>query len=103
MLRASWGYDQTNIDYYEVTKLVGSQMVEYRQIGCESVTTEFMQGKSVPSPGKYISEPKRARVSDYGNRDSIKAHDSANAYLMKPEILPGGVKVYQASHWTAYA
>src|SRR6478736_6785039 len=28
VLRASWGYDQTNIDYYEVVKLIGKSMVD---------------------------------------------------------------------------
>lgn len=29
---SSWGYDQTNIDYYQVTKLIGNTMVEIRSI-----------------------------------------------------------------------
>jgi hypothetical protein len=102
VLRASWGYDQTNIDYYEVTKLIGSQMVEIREIGCQSQETMSMQGESVPAPGHYIGEPKRCKVSDYGERDSVKVSSCANAYKMKPQII-GGMKIYGASHWMAYA
>jgi hypothetical protein len=103
VLRSVWGYDQTNIDYYEVTALVGSQMVEYRRIGCQSVMTGDMQGDSVPAPGQYIGEAKRARVSEYGERDSIKVCSFANASKMHPVTLPGGIKVYKPSQWTAYA
>lgn len=103
VLVCSWGYDQTNIDYYEVTALVGSQMVEYRRIGCQSTQTGHMQGDSVPAPGQYIGEAKRARVSEYGERDSIKVYSFTSARKMNPTILPGGVKVYRVSSWTAYA
>jgi hypothetical protein len=102
VLRSSWGYDQTNIDYYEVTKLVGSQMVEVRRIACQSEETAHMQGVSVPAPGHYIGEPKRCKVSDYGNRDSVKVSEVAHAYKMTPRIV-GGVKVFNSSSWTAYA
>lgn len=32
ILYSSWGYDQTNIDYYKVKKLVGKTMVEVVKI-----------------------------------------------------------------------
>ena len=103
VLRCSWGYDQTNIDYFQVTKIIGRQMVEYRKIACEAIETASMQGESVPSVGEFIGEAKRARVSDYGDRDSVKIYSFANAYKMQPHVLPGGVKVFRSSHWTAYA
>ena len=102
VLRSSWGYDQTNIDYYEVTRLIGAQMVEYREIACQAQETGFMSGDSVPAPGKYVGEAKRARVSDYGKRDSIKVSCCANAYKVQPRII-GGMKVFGPDHWTAYA
>lgn len=102
VLRASWGYDQTNVEYYEVIALVGSTMVEYRKIGWQSEATGDMQGVCVPAPGQYTSAPKRARVSDYGNRDSIKVHSCAVAFRLAPAIV-GVVKCYPASQWTAYA
>lgn len=102
ILRASWGYDQTNIDYYEVTRLVGAQMVEVREIAARAQETGFMSGDSVPAPGQYIGEAKRRRVSDYGERDSIKVHECAHAYLIRPTVV-GGVKCYGPSHWSAYA
>ncbi len=32
ILSASWGYDQTNVDFYQVTRLIGNQSVEIRKI-----------------------------------------------------------------------
>lgn len=102
VLEASWGYDQTNIEYFEITRLVGSQMVEFCEIGRETHDTGFMSGKCVPMPGNFIGKPRRARVSEYGARDSIRVHNCANAYKMQAQTV-AGVRVFGASSWTAYA
>lgn len=101
VLRSSWGYDQTNVDFYQVTALVGSQTVEYRPIGQESEETHYLQGECVPVPGSFTGPAKRARVSTYGDRDSISVGIS-NASKMHPVIV-AGVPVFKSSHWTAYA
>lgn len=102
VLTSSWGYEQTNIDYYEVTKLVGSTMVEIRPIAKQSEETLSMQGVCVPCPGQYVGAAKRVRVSDYGERDSVRINSFSSARLEKP-VEVGGVKVYKPSNWTAYA
>lgn len=35
VLRASWGYDQTNIDYYQVLRVIGKSMVEIQEIASD--------------------------------------------------------------------
>lgn len=102
VLRASWGYDQTNVEYFEITRLVGSQMVEFCEIGQEKEETGFMSGQCVPRPGHFIGKPQRARVSEYGARDSIRVHECAHAYKMQAHTV-AGVRVFGASSWTAYA
>lgn len=103
ILRASWGYEQTNIDYYQVTRLVGSMTVEVREIAQQREETEYMQGRCVPAPGEFIGEAKRYRVSDYGKRDSIKVASYAHATKVEPVADIAGTKIYPDSHWTAYA
>ena len=98
ILRASWGYDQTNIDYYEVTALVGATMVEVREISKQSVETQSMVGKCVPAPGEYIGPAKRYKAQG----DHIRIASYANAYRLTPTIV-AGAKVYPADSWTAYA
>lgn len=102
VLRSSWGYDQTNIDYYQVTALIGTTMVEYREIGAQSEATGHMTGNSVPAPGAFVGPVKRARVSDYGKRDSIRVSNCAHAYKMQT-VTVAGIVCYNPSGWTAYA
>lgn len=54
---ASWGYDQTNVDYYEVVGKRGS-MVDLREIGLISVEGGGcdMCDYVVPAKGHYISD-----------------------------------------------
>jgi hypothetical protein len=96
ILRCSWGYDQTNIDYFEVTALIGARMVEIREI--EQASHGEWTGKCVPLPGKYRGKPMRKLAQG----DSVKIYSFAHAYLVEPEMV-GGVPVYGASNWTAYA
>lgn len=99
VLRCSWGYDQTNIDYFEVTAIIGAKMVEVREISQESEETGFMQGKCVPVPGNYVGQPMRKRVKE-GN--AVQIHSFSNAYLVEPKVI-AGAKVYSSSHYTSYA
>lgn len=100
VLLCSWGYDQTNIDYFEVTKLIGNTMVEIRELAAESVETASMQGESVPLPGKYLDKTPLRRIAKAGR---VKIFEWGGwASKMEPHIV-AGVKVYRKSHWTAYA
>jgi hypothetical protein len=63
ILDASWGYDQTNVNFYEVTKILGSQMIELREIAQKEVKSDSGADYVIAVPGKYISPPLRKRVS----------------------------------------
>lgn len=99
ILCSSWGYDQTNVEYWEVTAVIGSHTVEVREIAQERQETQFMQGECIPVPGDYVGPAKRCRVQ---HGDSVKVHSCASAYKVEPTVI-AGCKVYSASHWTAYA
>lgn len=96
VLRSVWGYDQTNVDYYEVTALRGTTMVEVREIAAQTESTGMMQGRCMPIPGQYIGEPKRRRV----NGDMVRISDCQRAHLMQPMAHAGGRPIYEASHWS---
>lgn len=99
VMRCSWGYDQTNIDYYEVVRLVGKSMVEIRAIEAGAASNDMgWTGKSVPLPGAYKGEPMRKRAE----ANYVRIASYAHAYKMEPVIV-GGVPTYEASNWTAYA
>lgn len=92
ILVSSWGYEQTNVDFYEVVKVVSAKTVELRPI--ESTCTPdagvgAMTGKAVPQPGAYAGESFRKRAS--GDRVSLCSYRSATRW--------GG----QPMAWTSYA
>lgn len=99
VLRSTWGYEQTNVDYYEVTRLVGDKMVEIREIGQEREETQWLAGRCVPVPGKFIGEP-MVRVAKNG---SVKVRSFASAYKIDGKDVGGGKKVYSSTYWSAYA
>ena len=100
VLRSSWGYDQTNIDYYEVTRLVGTKQVEIRAICADSAEDQgWMRGTSVPMPGRFCGEP---MIKNAVN-GAVKIASYASAFKMEPTAEVAGKKMYSPSSWTAYA
>lgn len=53
ILSMSWGYDQTNVNFFEVTKLIGKTMAMVVEIGSEVVENNGPQMKVVAVPGSY--------------------------------------------------
>jgi hypothetical protein len=99
---ASWGYDQTNIDYYQVTRVISAATIEIRKIAAVSWGTEFMQGRSVPAPDQFTGPPMRKRVRNASdNRAAVRITSFCDAYQMQPVV--DGVPAYPSSAWTAYA
>ena len=99
LFRRSWGYDQTNVDWYEVVSVSG-KMVTVRQIQQARVSNGDMCGRTTPQPGLFIEseEPKRCLAQD----GCIKINHYAHAYYVKPEIK-AGVPVYGTDYWSSYA
>ena len=85
ILYASWGYDQTNIDFYEVTKLIGRTTLELREIGQEFISDgSGLSGKTKPIPGNFIGQPFRKRVGIHG---LVKIHEVSRARIWSGEEL----------------
>ena len=99
VLRREWGYDQTNVDYYQVTALIGRTMVEIRRIEAEEVEDMPMQGWSTPLYGRFIGEPLRRKA----NGSSVRINSHSSAHLLVPIGEADGKKVYERTRWTAYA
>lgn len=102
IFRCSWGYDQTNIEYFQCTKVFGA-MIEICKIACDSQDIEFMQGRSVPMLDAFVGDPMRKKVKMYGGEPSVAIYSFANAHRMKPVAKIGDKPLYESSHWTAYA
>ena len=55
ILYSSWGYEQTNVDFYKVLKRTKTQ-VTFRQMGVISTPEENMSGTVQPLKGQWKSE-----------------------------------------------
>ena len=85
ILYSSWGYDQTNVDFYEVTKVIGKRMVEITPIASkDSGTLDGRDcGEVVAVPGKYIGAPMH-KIAHNGTSISIKSFITAWPWDGKP-------------------
>jgi len=103
IFRASWGYDQTNIDYYEVVAVKG-QMVDVREIGQQREGNGcYDQGVCVPVPSAYRGEVMRKKIQACGENVYFRINSFSSAYLEKPVAVVAGVPIFKESTWTAYA
>jgi hypothetical protein len=53
----SWGYDQTNVDLYQVVDVKSRTKIIVRPIGGESVDTHYMQGKCRAIKDTFLNKP----------------------------------------------
>jgi hypothetical protein len=50
----SWGYDQTNVDFFEVTKVSG-KMLTVREIASQREETGYLTGNCRPVPHRFLT------------------------------------------------
>ncbi len=87
ILVSSWGYEQTNVDWYEVTKIVSPHMVELTPI--KSTRSEMGPGYSdmsdhvIPCPGEYCGAAFRKRANS-SNGIGLTSYCSASLWDGKP-------------------
>jgi len=98
ILVCSWGYDQTNIDYYQVTGVQGKNAVTICQIAAHAIETGNMTGECVPQSGRFIGKPMRKMARDGWVR--INSFSSAKKWNT---ATVAGVPIGRKNNWTAYA
>lgn len=66
----SWGYDQTNIDWYQVVALTKTgKSVKVRPIAGKIKETGFMSGESTPIKGKFTGPAVTKRLGMHSGED----------------------------------
>lgn len=86
-----WGYEQTNINFYQVTAIIGKTMVEVREVGQIRKDGEaWATGTCVPYMDHFVGEPMRRKVN--GASKSIRVNSSEHCRLWDGKPL----------NWTAY-
>lgn len=85
----SWGYDQTNVDFYQITKIKGTQTVEVTEIASSMPggETGFMTGHVIAHPNHFKGKPIIKRVSVYNGKPSLRisSFEYATPWDGKPE------------------
>lgn len=103
LFRWTWGYDQTNVNYFEVIESKG-RYVTVREIAAKAIEDASMTGKRTPLPGQFLerAEAKRCLAGD----GSIRIEPwkrGGRAYYLKPEKMIGTVPVYGTDYFSTYA
>jgi G3E family GTPase len=102
VVRSSWGYDQTNIDHYQIVRVIGKRTVEVRKIAEHHEATGDMTGRSAPIPGEFVGEVMRRQVDQWGNVNILSA-SYGRASKIEPLAVVHGVRCYAAAAYSSYA
>ena len=92
ILASSWGYEQTNVDFYKVTK-VTAKSVKIEQVGTTETDTGFLTGTAVPALDNTVGEPSTRRFYSIGDgRYGCRLTSFSSAYLWdgKPKYCSHG-------------
>ena len=82
---SSWGYDQTNVDFYKILEVKKSSAV-IAKVGSKTVSDNGPYTEVVPSEHQ-IGKPMLKRMGEYGF--SISSYDSATKWDGKPKYETG--------------
>lgn len=104
VFRSSWGYDQTNVDYYQIISVSGKSATLCK-IAQLSEADGYLQGNCVPAPNQFIGKPFKKLIQKQSETSSayVKIYSFANAYKIEPVAVVSNKPIYESSHWTAYA
>lgn len=104
IFQSLWGYDQTNIDYYEVVAVAG-KTATIRPIRSLVDSDGYLQGNCVPSPSNFKGDAfkKLIQYTSATSEPHLRLNSFSNAWRIKPVAVISGKPIFSESHWTAYA
>lgn len=73
---SAWGYEQTNIDFYQVISVHGTTTVVVRKIHNKSQPIDSMSAYASPSLNDFCGEPLKRRVRTSFQSPAICIEDS---------------------------
>ena len=80
ILYSSWGYDQTNIDFYQVVKVSG-KTIKIREIkGRQTESTGFMTGEVVAVPDSFVGNELKKIVKPASDGYAVTITSYADAW-----------------------
>lgn len=105
VFKSSWGYDQTNIDFYEVIAVSGKSVTVCAIGQISEGNGCYLQGVCVPATGTFIGKPFKKLIQYHSATSGphIKVCSHRHAWRIEPVAVIEGVKIFEQSTWTAYA
>lgn len=91
ILYTSWGYDQTNVDFYQVTRVIDKAIV-IREIASKVVSGDGFSESVVAVPNHFVGDPDKKIPTGTGNdpgRVRITSYSSAGLWDGKPKYQSG--------------
>ncbi len=69
VLTGSWGYDQTNVEAWQVIALIGTATVKIQRVGLMATnSTGDMSGYVIPCPNQFTTPPEILTKRVFGHR-----------------------------------
>jgi hypothetical protein len=84
VLHARWGYEQTNVDFYEVVAVRGA-VVDVRELATENTATGDMTGRAIPVLGQYVGDVLRGKRPGAGNSVRVTRCSTASPWDGQPK------------------
>ncbi|NDO80925.1 hypothetical protein CJP72_09140 [Citrobacter sp. NCU1] len=82
---SSWGWEQTNVNFYQVISTHGKKTVIVREVRAASeYDAAGMSGTKKAVLNDFIGEPLKRQVKDDSDRPNIKIEDYEYAYKSEP-------------------
>ena len=83
ILVSSWGYDQTNIDYYQVIERT-AKMATIQKICKEFLDSGYpSEDKVIPLKDSFVGKPKKKKIGTYGI--TLSSYETASLWDGKPD------------------
>lgn len=102
VVRSSWGYEQTNVNHYQIVKVIGKRTVEVRALAVHEEATGGMTGRVAPVHGEFVGEVMRRTVDARGDVNMLSA-SYGRASKIEPLAIVHGVRCYAASGYSSHA
>lgn len=81
----TWGYEQTNVDFYQVTEVLNKK-IKVREIGCKTVDGShgFMSCDVLPDIDNFVKDP-RKEINLLSLKADINANGEISCRICNPE------------------
>lgn len=81
---SSWGYEQTNVTFYQVLSTHGKKTVTVREVRAATKLSGSMTGYKTPVLNDFTGETLKRQVKDCFDRLAIRIEDYETAYKTEP-------------------